>query len=58
MCEYCDTNNTYKAGISDWTCYFNEKDNKWHVYTEVFRNEYSDFEVNYCPNCGRSLTSK
>lgn len=55
MCEYCEENNTYKDGIGDWTCYINDKDNKWHIYTEEFKDEYSDFEVNYCPNCGRKL---
>jgi len=55
MCEYCEENNTYKDGIGDWTCYINDRDNKWHIYTEEFKDEYSDFEVNFCPNCGRKL---
>lgn len=54
-CLYCSEDNTYKDGIGDWICYKNPKDELWYVYTEMFRCEYSEFQVNYCPNCGRIL---
>lgn len=55
MCEYCDETNTREDGQGDWIIYYDAKKKHHKLYTEQFRDEYSEFEVNYCPMCGRKL---
>jgi len=58
MCEYCDKNNKRTDGQGDWIVYYDAKEECYKLYTEQFRNEYSEFKVKYCPECGRNLENK
>ncbi len=57
MCEYCDKNNKEESLRGDDGVVYDEKESRHYLFIEHFYREVYRIEVNYCPECGRKLTT-
>ena len=58
QCELCSNIKNYKEcehGNQLKDIFYDKEEDKYILVLELFRFEYSEISINYCPMCGRKL---